>query len=195
MSNILTAWIEIIGTRPLLWHAFAIDTIPLEKREKSGVAGNDPQEWRKTVLSLPDGQLYIPGAYIFGCLKDGAAFTKRGRSSLQKQLASTLQVCTEQNLLAGLRLPEQLSSDPSQPIYLDIRSVVNPVTKGRNIRYRVATAPGWRLSAQIQWDKTVISRGEMEAIVIDAGRLAGIGSGRKIGCGRFEVESFTVADA
>jgi len=43
------------------------------------------------------------------------------------------------------------------------------------------------------WDKTVISRAEMEAVTLDAGKLVGIGNGRSIGMGRFEVEKFAVS--
>lgn len=34
MSNILQAKVEIIGTRPFLYHAFGRNTIPLEKQER-----------------------------------------------------------------------------------------------------------------------------------------------------------------
>jgi hypothetical protein len=50
MPNLLQAAITIEGTRPLLWNHFGPDTIPLEKQEKSGVAGNDPDEWRTGCL-------------------------------------------------------------------------------------------------------------------------------------------------
>jgi hypothetical protein len=192
MGNTLTARIDIVGTRPLLFHRFGANTIPLEKREKSGVAGNDPSEWRRTVLVTPEQQLYLPGTYVFGSLKEGSAFTKRGRGSLQNSLCSTLRVTSDQIILPGLILRDPLPTDPSQPIYLDVRSVRNPVTKARNVRYRVAA--GWRLSAEIEWDKTVISRGEMEAIAVDAGRLVGIGSGRKIGFGRYQVVGFHITE-
>lgn len=59
IGNLLTAKVQIEGTRPLLWHHFGIDAIPLEKQERSGVSGNDPEEWRKTVLMTSDRQLYL----------------------------------------------------------------------------------------------------------------------------------------
>jgi hypothetical protein len=50
MSNIISATIAITGLRPLLWHAFGPDAIPVDgKRERTGVAGNDPIEWTRTV--------------------------------------------------------------------------------------------------------------------------------------------------
>lgn len=192
MANILTATVTIEGTRPLLWHAFGDDTIPLEKRERNGVAGNDPTEWRRTVLLTEDRRPYLPGIYLFGTLKDGAKFTKRGRGSLQSLVVSTLQILDERIVVGDQTMPDPPPNDPTQSLYLDIRVVKNPVTKARNVRYRVAAAPGWRVSFSIQWDKTVVSRGEMEAVVIDAGRLCGVGSARQIGFGRFTLESFGV---
>ena len=195
MGTILTARISITGTRPLLWHAFGPDAIPLTKRERSGVAGNDPEEWRRTVLTTPDRQLYPADTYRFGALRDGARFTRKGRGTLQPAVASTLQIAAEQSVFTDLTLPDPLTTDPEQPVYLDVRSVTNPTTRGRNVRYRVAAAPGWALTFPITWDKTVVSRGEMDAAVIDAGHLVGIGSGRAIGMGRFVVTTFAIDDA
>lgn len=196
MANILTAQVTIRGTKPLIWHWFGPDSIPLEKQERTGVAGNDPEEWKKTVLATPEGQLYVTGDYAFGSIRDGARHTKKGKGSIQKNVASTLQI-VERKLLVDRYLPDGLNSLPTEdtaPVYLDIRSVRNPQTKARNVRYRVASSPGWKLTFTIQWDKTIVSRGEMEAAIIDAGKLAGIGDGRNIGNGRFELEAFQILD-
>lgn len=47
-TNIVTAEVSIVGTRPFLFHKFGPEALPLEKQERSGVAGNNPDEWRKT---------------------------------------------------------------------------------------------------------------------------------------------------
>lgn len=201
MSNLVTARIAIRGTRPLLWHRFGPDALPLEKQERSGVAGNDPSEWRRTVLALPDTfQLYIEGAYIFSCLRDAARFTRKGRGSIQGIVAATLQVGDDRILLEDRALPfgfdEPPPADPTAPVYLDVRGVRNPVTKARNVRYRIACSPGWACRFSLLWDKTVVSRNEMEAVLADAGKLVGLGSGRSIGFGRFDVvEADIVLDA
>jgi len=192
MSNILTARVTICGLRPLLWHSFGLDAIPLEKRERTGVAGNDPTEWRRTVLLTEQRLPYLPGTYLFGAIKDGARFTKRGRGSLQPLVVSTLQMHDERIVLGDQPLPDPLTTDPTQPLYLDIRSVRNPTTKGRNVRYRVAATPGWELTFTMAWDRTVVSRTEMESVLIDAGRLAGVGNARQIGFGRFALQQFAV---
>ena len=58
--SIVRATIRIEGLRPLLWHHFGPDALPLEKRPKTGVAGNDPEEWKRTMLSTADRQLCHP---------------------------------------------------------------------------------------------------------------------------------------
>jgi len=185
MGNILTATITIVGVRPLLWNRFGPDTIPVGgRRERSGVAGNDPSEWERTVLVTPERQLYLDPTAIFGCLRDAARYTPRKRGTLQPFVAATLQVLDER-VLVDRFLPEQPTSDTTQPVYIDVRSVRNPATRARNVRYRVAAAPGWRTCFTVQWDVTIVSRHEMLAVLLDAGRFVGLGDGRAVGFGRF----------
>lgn len=197
MSNMLTATIGIKGTRPLLWHKFGLSALSPQKRERSGVAGNNPEEWKQTVLVTEERQLYLEPSYIFAAIRDGAKYTARKRSTLQPLVSATLQVLDDRILIDRF-LPDPetpLSTNPTRPVYLDIRGVKNPATKGRNVRYRVAASPGWLASFIILWDKTLVSRGEMEAVIIDTGRFVGVGNGRSIGFGRFAVESCTVEEA
>jgi len=92
------------------------------------------------------------------------------------------------------RLPksglENLVQAESEPVYLDVRSVRNPSTGARNVRYRVAASPGWKASFTPIWDNTVVDENQLQAVLRDAGQLVGIGDGRSIGFGRFQVSSF-----
>jgi len=194
MGNLLKARVQVEGVRPCLWHHFGPDAIPLEKSEKTGVAGNDPEEWRRTVLMTKDRQLYLEPSYVFAAVRDGARYTKKGRGSIQPAVAATLQV-TDNLILVDRFVPEEpIPQDPELPVYLDVRMVRNPSTKARNVRYRVAASTGWRLDFNLLWDKTIVSRGEMEASVIDAGRLSGVGNARAIGYGRYKVLAFEVGE-
>lgn len=193
MGNILTATVTIEGTRPLFWHRFGPDSLPLEKQERTGVAGHDPEEWKKTVLVTGDKQLYLLPSYIFGCVRDGAKYTKKGRGSIQTTVSATLQI-TDDFILIDRYLPEDITDDPTADVYLDIRSVRNPTTRMRNIRYRVAASAGWSTQFHLLWDKTIVSRNEMEACIRDAGQLVGLGDGRSIGMGRFIVREMDVVD-
>jgi hypothetical protein len=194
MSNLLLAEVEIRGTRPLLWHAFTEEALPLEKKERDGVAGNQPSEWKMTVLATPEGQLYVPASYVFATVRDGARHVKKGRGSIQPSVAATLQVREELVLLDRFLPDGEPPRDPTRAVYLDVRGVRNPSTKARNLRYRVAASAGWGASFGLLWDRTVVSRQELEAALRDAGMLAGIGDGRSIGMGRFAVDRFDVAE-
>jgi hypothetical protein len=189
-KNIVRACVTIKGTRPLLQHAFGPESLPLEKGERSGVAGNDPTEWKKTCMANKDGQLYIRGTYVFGCVRDGAKHTKKGKGSIQAVVAATLQV-EESIILIDRFLPDgEPSRDPTEPVYLDVCGVRNPSTKARNVRYRLACSPGWGCSFTLLWDKTLVDRATMRAVLNDASILVGLGDGRSVGNGRFAILKF-----
>lgn len=193
-NNILIAEVLIEGVRPLMLHAFGPDALPLEKQERTGVAGNDPEEWRKTVLMLSNRQLYLQPSYVFGCIREGAKYTSRKRGTLMGPMSATLQVVDDFILIDRWVPDEPLPTDPTLPVYLDVRGVRNPATKSRNVRYRVTCSKGWHIRFNLMWDKTVISRAEMEAVIIDAGKLVGLADGRSIGMGRFEVVEFNCSN-
>jgi hypothetical protein len=193
---LLTSEVKIQGTKPLLWNHFGPESIPLVKLEKSGVAGNDPTEWKKSVLVTPENQLYLLPAYIFGAIRDGAKFTKRGRGSIQSSVTATLQIVDE-IVLTDRFLPADIENRVNlinEDIYLDVRTVKNPATKGRNVRYRVAASPGWNISFTILWEGSIVSRNEINAAIIDSGRLIGLGDGRAIGFGRYELVKMTTTE-
>ena len=187
MANMITARVQIEGVRAILWHHFGPDALPLEKRERTGVAGNDPEEWRKTVLMTAERQLYLEPSYIFGCLRDAARYTRKGKGSIQPALTATLQIVDDRILVDRFVPEEPLLTDPTALVYMDIRSVRNPSTKARNVRYRVAAAPGWTTRFTLLWDRTIVSQTEMRAVLHDAGQLVGLGDGRSIGYGRFTI--------
>lgn len=208
MSNMIQAKVSIRGVRPLLIHHFGPDALPLEKRkEKTGVAGNDPEEWRKSALVTKEGQLYLKPTYAFATIRDAARHTPKGRGSIQPAVAATLQVLDDRILLDrfmpgfpnghafDISAAEPPPADPDAPVYLDVQGVKNPSTKSRNIRYRLAAATGWMCSFTILFDKTVVDRNTMQSVLNDAGVLVGIADGRSIGFGRFTVEKFEAAES
>jgi hypothetical protein len=190
MNNLVRAKLEIRGTRPLLQHMFGPDALPLEKAERTGVAGNDPEEWHRTSMITRDGQLFVLGTYVFGMLRDAAKHTRKGKGSIQGMLAATLQIEDDQILLDRFVPKDGPTTDSTQPVYIHVSGVRNPSTKARNVRYRLAASPGWNAKFTIMWDKTIVSRDQMRAVLIDAGTLVGLADGRSIGFGRFEVKAF-----
>jgi hypothetical protein len=190
----ITAAVSVEGTRPLLWHAFGPDALPLEKQERTGVAGNDPEEWRRTVLMTDERQLYLKPTYIFGAVREGGRYISRKRGTLLPIISGVLQVMDDIILVDRWVPEEPVPTSPAEQVYIDITGVKNPATKARNVRYRVAASRGWHLGFNLLWDKTIVSRDEMREAVIFAGQLVGLGDGRGIGNGRYSVTSFDVSD-
>src|SRR5262245_3887303 len=129
MSNLVRAKIQIRGTRPLLQHMFGPEALPLEKGERTGVAGNDPEEWKRTCMVTKDGQLFVFGTYMFGMLRDAAKHTRKGKGSIQAMVAATLQIEDERILLDRYVPKDGPGTDPAQPVYLHVSGVRNPSTK------------------------------------------------------------------
>jgi hypothetical protein len=198
MTQFLKATVLIEGTRPILWHAFGPDALgdgSGKRKEREGTAGNDPGEWRKTVLMTAKRQLYVKPNYVFGCLRDGAKYTSVKRSTLMGPLSSTLQVLDTIILIDRFVPDEPLPTDPELPVFLDIAGVKNPATRGRNVRYRVAASAGWHCEFNLLWDQTIVNKMSLEGVINDAGKLCGLGDGRSIGYGRFSVQSFKAENA
>lgn len=187
---LMYANVTVKGTKDLFFHIFTTETLSLERRERTGVAGNDPEEWKRTYTADENGQLYVNPSYVFGCMREASKHTKSGRGSIQSKLSATLQVLSNR-ICFNRYMPEEITQDQNEPVYLDIRSVRNPSTKGRNVRYRVALSPGWETSFKIIWDNTLVATHQIEAVLHDAGMLVGLADGRSIGYGRFEVTEFT----
>ncbi len=205
-NNIVSAKVAIRGVRPLLLHHFGEDALPLEKKERTGVAGNNPEEWRMTSLVTNQGQLYIEPTYVFSTIVNGGKHISRKRGTIMSYIAATLQVVDDIVLIDrwfdgfpnghefDIKTTPAPTTNQNNPVYLDIRSVRNPTTKARNVRYRVGASKGWKTSFTLRWDKTVVSRNEMESAIINAGQLVGLADARSIGFGRFEVDSFEMSE-
>lgn len=187
MGNMVRVHIKIRGNRELLQCRFGPDAIPLEAVEKTGRAGNDPEEWKRSCMVADDGRLYIMATQVFGCIRDGGRHTTKGKSNFVKKVAATLQVEDAIIYLNRVKPESPAHNAYTSEVYVDVRGCVNKNTKSRNVRYRLAASSGWECETVITWDKTIVPREIMRAIVADAGRLEGIGDGRSIGCGRFEV--------
>ena len=187
-----SATVEIKGKKPFLFHTFPVEALS-EKKTKSGTTGNDSEEWKNTVLMDADRKLYAYDTYLLRSISEGGKEIKVGKGNLSKKVAASLEVSAVHNgkvFFEDRVCPEEPSRLDSLDVYLDIRAVVNPMTKGRNLRYRIALKPGWVLKFTIEWDDSIVSKDQMRVCVENAGLYSGIGDGRKIGFGRFDVISF-----
>ena len=184
----IKAKIKVKGIKPLIFNTFPISALS----EKNSKTGED--EWKSTVLMDSNRNLYVYGIYFTNSIRDGGKEIKVGKGNLSKKIASTLEVLEDKIFLNNLKVPEQenLLKLDSETVYLDVRSVVNPATKGRNLRYRIATRPGWECAFTIMWDDYIASKEQVKICVENGGAFQGIGDGRRIGFGRYQVLSFEV---
>lgn len=206
-QNIVYFGVGIEGTRPLLQHKFGPDALPLKPREKSGVAGNDPEEWRRTTMVNKEGRFYLQNTYLFAAIREGGRYIKLGRRNLMLPIAATLQIVEDPVYITNyywpgygpdseappldLRTVDPLPTDSTKVAYIDVRGVRNPTTRNRNIRYRTALNSGWQVHFTIKFDKSIVSREQIHSALWHAGELVGVGNGRAIGMGRFKIIDFT----
>lgn len=193
-------FVKITGVKSFLFHKFNIEVLQQLSKVKTGSAGNDPEEW-KTSFFHNDGKLYIPSSYINSALKNGSVNTKAGRGTLQKSWISAVQVEEETIYFNREIFPnweettiEEAPKDSTNPVYVDIRMVANPNTKGRNVRYRLALSPGWELNFHLIIDDEILSMAQVKKVIQDTGKLQGIADGRTLGYGRFELDEFEIMD-
>ena len=185
------ATVEIEGTKTFLWHTFPLDALSTTKK-KEGTTGDNKIEWKDTVLMDENRRLYVYNSYLKSSIADGGKEIKQGRGNISKKVASTLDIEEYRLFFTDLSVPleDDLSRDDSQAVYLDVRAVVNPMTKGRNLRYRIAAKAGWKLTFVLTWDDRILSKDQIRSCVENAGDLQGIGDGRSIGFGRFKLLRF-----
>lgn len=203
--SIVAAKVAISGIKTLAIHHFGPDALPLEKQEKTGVAGHDPVEWTRSVLLTKKRELFLPPTYFFGSIKEGGRHVKKGRGSIMYDIAATLQIeddmikiCRDGDPIVLPKEPDvfdaySVPSDELPSSYVERIGVRNPSTKSRNIRYRVAVKPGWEMTFNILWDVTIVARNQMQQALNSAGQLVGIADGRgSIGYGRYTVTDFEI---
>lgn len=184
---------KIKGTKPLMIHKFNIETVRSLTKVKTGSAGNDPEEWKETFFEK-NNQIYLPASYWFSCFKAGSVHSKVGRGTLQKTFIAGVIILDEITLL-NRKIPEnwremtfeEFGLDSSKPVYIDVRGVMNPNSKGRNVRYRICCSPGWETEVNMSFDETIISMAHVKKVVEDSGKLIGMADGRTLGYGRFEI--------
>lgn len=189
----LNAKVEIIGIKPFIFHKFNIEILTNMSKVKSGTSGNDPEEWKVSFFE-DDGRLYMPASYLQAALKNGAVNTKVGRGTIQKTWVSAVLVDQEKiyfnrHIFDGWKemAIEEVPVDSDKNVYVDVRMVSNPNTKGRNIRYRLAMSAGWEIAFSLTVDDSLLSQSQIKKVIQDTGKLQGIADGRTLGYGRFEV--------
>jgi hypothetical protein len=192
---------KLIGIKPLLFHAFRPEVVetPRHKTSKTGQAGINKEEWKETLFS-EGTKLYIPDTYFFAFLRSGGSFIKVGRGTIKNKVIACITIPEMRYYFSNRKLPkdvenmenEDLSSDPTKPLFLHVSGVTNPATKGRNVRYRLGLGAGWEIESSVVWDDSIVSKEQMQDAVEAAAAFSGMADGRNTGYGRCRVENFNI---
>jgi hypothetical protein len=186
--------VSVEGVAPLVQHKYPLpDFATLSKGGKQQTGETDySQEWREYLYVNSYGEVYQPAIHFDGCLTKAAVnFKIQGkRGKTYKDLFKGNVFCSPDEILHGIKAPEELDNDADKPLYLDIRPVV--VSRARVARIRPAFKPGWKLDFEIEVLDDQIPHNVVNEVLVLAGKTVGIGDFRPK-FGRFIVTRFKVA--
>ena len=114
------------------------------------------------------GNLYVPSTAIKGTLLNACSFKKIGKYSAKPLLAGGVIVEGEELELTDLK------GKPIKKYDKDIRTIVNKVTKGRQVKIRPKIIE-WKLPFTLVYDNDLIGNSDnIRAILEEAGQRVGI---------------------
>lgn len=177
---ILTIKVKILGLTPLLVNRFheeaaAEATSGTHSRKEKPT----PEEDAKMRLYTNEQGPYIPSEWLRQSIIGAASRHKIGRRAATTDVAAAVYLSPFEIPLAG-------------EWHIDSRAIVIPATKGRLLRYR-PMFDEWGAEFNIQIDTDLVSERLIKDILVDSGRLVGIGDfrpARKGPYGRFQVLSW-----
>lgn len=182
----------IEGTSPLLQHRFPDDGALEETSNAVETRDKYADDWKKAAYVTENGDLYQPAIHIEECLKKAAVNYKvAGRRGKTFKDAFSAGIFVRPDFIPhGIKMPDQISRDPSGRVYCDVRPV--RVQRARVMRQRFAFAVGWRLAFDIEFNEDLVDAKVIQKVLQDGGEQVGIGDFRPR-FGRFRVASFEIA--
>lgn len=192
--TIQQATVEIEGIRPLLMHnprgLNHHDPLTQAQTELTGKRKKTLQDHEQIARNewelglYLDEQLgpYVPGPLLWRTIVAGARLTKSG-----KDVERGVLDLTSQDLPLLYKGPRDMKGLWANPEYRDTRPAK---VAGRGITRTRPRFPQWKLKAVFMFDPSMVNPHELHAFIEAAGRFEGLGDGRRIGFGRFIVESF-----
>jgi len=180
--------VNISSISPMLHHgvhSVGMDETTVKKKKGGNALLGDPEEWRKTIYYDEKIGVYLPAVCIEGSIIEAAKQFKSGRGTLTKYVRGGL--FTTDDFLSFLVNKKTIFN--LDDVEIDKRSVKNPSTKGRNMRYR-AIFRQWESCFDIEITADDYIDGPMLLEMLKyAGKFIGVGDFRPR-FGRFEVTAF-----
>jgi len=182
--------VTIEGVAPLLQHKFGVEAqTELADQVKQHSGQKDYSgEWLDTAYLLGN-EIYPPAEHIWqAMIRAGVNFRIKGKGRKTYKDLISCAVIVEPDLIPhGLELPEEMTTDPSQPVYVDKRPV--RIQRARVLRERLALSKGWKLAFEMLITDDQLQKEVIKAILDYAGQYVGIGDFRPK-FGRFIVTEF-----
>jgi hypothetical protein len=188
---LVTAGIK--GITPLLMNRFTAANEAAVESGRSAVAlgdrGTPRERAQEKAYTLPSGELYIPGVWIFSAMIEAGKFHKNGRSKVTTTRSSLVP--------AGISIPELEIPLGTKDFEVDSRPVVIPSTQGRIMSHR-PRLDEWSVTFTMEIDMEMFSESFCRILLEDAGRKVGIGAfrpQRKGPFGRFTTTRWEIVEA
>jgi len=187
--------IKIKSGSPMLHHGS--QSVGMEKIKAKTKGGNallgDQNEWKKTIYFDEKMGVYLPSTVFEACMiYAGKQFKVTGRKTATEYIKSGV-YCMEE-FLPFLVNGSPIKTLDDERIIVDKRTVKNPSTKGRNMRYR-AKFDNWSSEFVLMvTSDDYITLELLEDIIKYAGMYVGVGDYRPR-FGRFTLESIKEVSA
>jgi hypothetical protein len=169
--------VKLKSDGPLLMHA--LPQVHEEKIRDTGKEYDPKEEVEKSLYRDKEGKIYFPSRWIKGCLESAAKGVKKGRVNLKSKIIQAVSIHPSQIY------PIKLSDYEIDQQYVRLM--------GRNLILRSRPKfDEWEIDFEIHHDEEIIGAADIKKLLERGGKFIGIGDGRKIGYGRFEIEEFKV---
>lgn len=142
-------------------------------------------EWEAGLYHDPELGPYVPSANVLTCLQKAGGLTRQG-----SQVARAVGILLDKLPLA-YKGPRGNNGKGTQEIYdanlKDIRAVKNSGQSAGSVMRCRPMFPSWELSVPVFLEESLLDKRDLLTIAEKAGKMIGLGDGRKINMGRFEV--------
>lgn len=186
--------VQVEGISPLLHNRFPLpdfETLSKGGRRQPGEQDYS-QEWRKLLYVNSSNEVYQPSTHFDGAMtraSSGYRIQGQGQKTYSQLFKGNV-FTTPDEILFGIKAPENLDNDADKPLYLDVRPAV--IQRARIVKIRPCFKPGWKLKFIIEVIEDQIPVNVLNEVLIQAGKTVGIGDFRPR-FGRFMVTKFEVS--
>jgi hypothetical protein len=175
--------VTVRGVSPIIFHRYSVESVEAKGRARKGSAAKKTDDIESYVYRNSAGEISIPGSYLKGAIAgpQGAAKYRQDPRSPRKSALDLYK--------AGVIVTTDLASlGTTNWDYLDTRRVL--VQRSAISRVRPAMTEGWETTFDLLVQSPeYINSDELHDVIINAGKLVGLGDFRPT-YGRFQVTKF-----